>query len=107
MVTTKRISAGTMCNAVFDQGVVGVFPHLPGHVPALLLYLNSSLASLRMKTLVNGSANNSANYLKRLPVPHFSDEAQKRAAHLVTTASTNIGRLLEQTMCDEFVEACK
>lgn len=105
MVTTKRISAGTMCNAVFDQGVVGVFPNHSGYTPALLLYLNSSRASDRMKTLVNGSANNSANYLKRLPIPHFSDAALKQAAHLVSTAKR--GGSLNQMICDDFVEACE
>jgi predicted RNA methylase len=106
MVTTKRISAGTMCNAVFDQGVVGVFPKHSSDSPALLLYLNSSLASERMKTLVNGSANNSANYLKRLPVPHFSHAALERADHLVNMAAANAGISLNQTICDEFVEGC-
>jgi adenine-specific DNA-methyltransferase len=105
MVTTKRISAGTMCNAVFDQGVVGVFPNRPGDTPALLLYLNSSLASERMKTLVNGSANNSANYLKRLPIPHFSDAALKGATHLVRTAKE--AGLLDPTVCDSFVKGCE
>ena len=32
-----------------------------------------------MKGLVNGSANNSANYIKKLPVPKFSDKALSRA----------------------------
>jgi hypothetical protein len=107
MVTTKRISAGTMCNAVFDQGVVGVFPNRSNDGAALLLYLNSSLASERMKTLVNGSANNSANYLKRLPVPHFTGEAQERAAYLVRMAAAKVGGLLDQAICDEFVEGCE
>jgi len=107
MVTTKRISAGTMCNAVFDQGVVGVFPNRSSDGLALLLYLNSSLASERMKTLVNGSANNSANYLKRLPVPLFSNEAQERAGHLVSVAAAKGSGQLDQTICDKFVEECE
>ena len=107
MVTTKRISAGTMCNAVFDQGVVGVFPKRSCDASALLLYLNSSIASERMKTLVNGSANNSANYLKRLPVPRFSNTALERASRLVSMAAAKIGDSLNQTICDEFADECQ
>jgi hypothetical protein len=101
MVTTKRISAAMMNNAVFDQGVVGVFPHRPSEIPALLLYLNSRVASEKMKRLVNGSANNSANYLKRLPVPPFSSEDIQHAAQLVEAAK-GCG-FLPQTVCDSFV----
>src|SRR5258708_2186702 len=54
MVTTKRISAALMSRAVFDQGVVGVFPHRTIEVSALLLYLNSASASEKMKKIVNG-----------------------------------------------------
>lgn len=102
MVTTKRISAGTMCNAVFDQGVVGVFPNHSSCGPALLLYLNSSLASQRMKALVNGSANNSANYLKRLPVPEFPSAALQEATDIVRRAGRS-GVGLDLRECDRFI----
>jgi hypothetical protein len=102
MVTTKRISAALMEGAVFDQGVVGVFPHRIAEIPALLLYLNSSLASEKMKRIVNGSANNSANYLKRLPVPFFCIADIQQAAHLVE-AARHRGSLV-QSICNEFVE---
>jgi hypothetical protein len=101
MVTTKRISAAMMSDAVFDQGVVGVFPRKPAEIPPLLLYLNSGLASEKMKRLVNGSANNSANYLKRLPVPPFSDTDIVHAAHLVDEAKRR--GLFPQSVCDAFV----
>jgi hypothetical protein len=91
-----------MKNAIFDQGVVGVFPHRIAEIPALLLYLNSSLASEKMKKIVNGSANNSANYLKRLPVPFLCDEAIQHAAHLVEAARYQGS--LAQSICNEFVE---
>lgn len=86
MVTTKRISAALMSGAVFDQGVVGVFPHSSAMIPALLIYLNSALASDNMKRLTNGSANNSANYLKRLPVPIFSQTDIDDAADILKEA---------------------
>lgn len=67
MVTSRRLSASLMDSAVFDQGVVGVFPHDQEAREAILLYLNSSKATELRNEIVNGSANNSANYLKRLP----------------------------------------
>jgi hypothetical protein len=101
MVTTKRISAALLESAVFDQGVVGVFPHRASQRAALLLYLNSAIASQKMKALVNGSANNSANYLKRLPVPRFSEADELRAIAIVDAAQHS-GQLLQET-CDAFI----
>jgi adenine-specific DNA-methyltransferase len=103
MVTTKRISAALMSRAVFDQGVVGVFPHRTIEVSALLLYLNSGTASKKMKTIVNGSANNSANYLKRLPIPRFSEKDIQLAARLFDDA--RVSESLPQNVCDAFVES--
>jgi hypothetical protein len=103
MVTTNRISAGLMAGAVFDQGVVGVFPAAE-LIPALLLYLNSRTASATLKRLVNGSANNSANYLKRLPVPAFPPAALAEAAETVAEARS-IGRL-DPALCDAFAGRC-
>jgi adenine-specific DNA-methyltransferase len=103
MVTTKRISAALMNNAVFDQGVVGVFPRCQTETSALLLYLNSAIASQKMKTLVNGSANNSANYLKRLPVPRFSQADRLHATQLVDSSRQR--ECLSQSVCDTFIEA--
>lgn len=101
MVATKRISAALMDGAVFDQGVVGIFPNKEEHTAPLLLYLNSRKASDAIKAIVNGSANNSANYMKRLPVPPLDAGASKRAKKIVAAARSN-GRLKPET-CDEFV----
>ena len=68
MVTSGRLSASYMTNSVFDQGVVGVFPHEEALVPFLLIYLNSEQISERAKAVINPGANNSANYVKRIPI---------------------------------------
>jgi len=73
MVTAGRISASLMEGAVFDQGVVGVFPNDDRLIDFLLIYLNSEFVSTRLKLAINGSANNSANYIKKLPVPTPSE----------------------------------
>lgn len=103
MVTSRRLSASLLDGAVFDQGVVGVFPHSPNLRPALLLYLNSGTASQLRNDIVNGSANNSANYLKRLPVPNFSDTDAGEAKAIVANAIAT-GTLSEEA-CDRFVAA--
>ncbi|TXK95886.1 hypothetical protein BMR07_15765 [Methylococcaceae bacterium CS1] len=81
MVTSGRISALLMKNAIFDQGVVGVFPKDDKWLDFLLIYLNSDFVSNVLKKTINPSANNSANYLKRMPVPNvnknYLSEAQK------------------------------
>jgi len=103
MVTSRRLSASLMQDAVFDQGVVGVFPHDQALRPALLLYLNSEAATRWRDRLAGSSANASANYLKRLPVPHFDAEAMRRARDIVDEA-LRAGDL-PRAVCDRFVAA--
>ena len=101
MVTSGRISASLMDNAVFDQGVVGVFPFNPQAREAFLLYLNSSIATELRNNLVNGGANNSANYLKRLPVPVFSQTDLVEAKSIVDVARQ--AGVLEKCTCNSWV----
>lgn len=86
MVTSGRISASLMELAVFDQGVVGVFPHNQEWLEFLLIYFNSEFVSRAVKAVVNPGANNSANYIKRIPVPLPSKEHLKIAKRIVATA---------------------
>lgn len=85
MVTSGRISASYFENAIFDQGVVGIFPHDEDILPFLLIYLNSEFVS-RLKRSLNASANNSANYLKRLPVPEVTASVKLEAAEIFAQA---------------------
>lgn len=101
MVSAKRISATLMSNSVFDQGVVGVFPKSKDQLEPLLVYLNSQAASADIKTLVNGSANNSANYLKRLPIPVFGSTLCNVAKAIIESRS---GCTLPREVCDDFAE---
>jgi hypothetical protein len=101
MVSTKRISASLMSNSVFDQGVVGVFPFNEKHIPFILLYLNSNEASKRLKSITNGSANNSANYMKRLPIPSPSEDDLLRAKDILDRACEK--NSLSPHECDQFI----
>lgn len=103
MVSTRKISAAIMEGGVFDQGVVGIFPKEAKNLSFLLIYLNSALASRRIKEITNGSANNSANYLKRLPVPKLTQAQQEAAEEIYAEALIN--KSLTQEICDEFIES--
>jgi adenine-specific DNA-methyltransferase len=101
MVTSRRLSASLMDKAVFDQGVVGVFPRVEASREAILLYLNSSIATRLRNEMLNGSANNSANYLKRLPAPVFTRKDYEEARSILSRA--NKGGALPLEICDAFV----
>ena len=81
MVTSGRLSASYMECAVFDQGVVGIFPKRERWLEFLLVFLNSKHAT-EMKRNISPGANNSANYLKRLRIP-VPDEAQLKESEQV------------------------
>jgi adenine-specific DNA-methyltransferase len=61
--TASLIQAGWL----FDQSVVGIFPKNSLHLGFLLAFLNSQIC-WRLLRQINPSANNSANYLRRLPI---------------------------------------
>lgn len=67
MVKTKKINAFILENRLFDQSIVGVFPKQSRYLNYLLAFLNSDTCNLLLNT-INHTANNSANYLKKLPI---------------------------------------
>jgi adenine-specific DNA-methyltransferase len=85
MVTSGKLTASLMENSIFDQGVVGIFPRSEEWVPLLLIFLNHPIAT-EMKLSINPSANNSSNYLKRLPIPNANEEFKTEALEIVQLA---------------------
>lgn len=67
MVKSNGIYAFLLQNRLFDQSVVGIFPRDPKYLHYILAFLNSDICSQLLKT-INHTANNSANYLKKLPI---------------------------------------
>ena len=67
MVKSSKSTAFLLNNRLFDQSIVGIFPENKGHLYYLLGLLNSEVCNLFLKT-INHTANNSANYLKKIPV---------------------------------------
>lgn len=105
MVTSGRLSASAFEGAVFDQGVVGVFPHDDSLVEFLLVFLNSDQATA-LKKAINPTANNSANYIKRIQVP-VPDEKQRARASEICTMWKADGELTKdrcREMATSFVE---
>jgi hypothetical protein len=68
MVTSTRATASVLLeNWLFDQSVVGVFPRSRAIFGFLLAFLNSRTCWKLLRE-INPSANNSAKYLKKLPL---------------------------------------
>ena len=55
-----------MENRVFDQAIVGIFPHNPMKINYFLALMNSDIVNTLIHT-INPTANNSANYVKQIP----------------------------------------
>ncbi len=66
MVKASTVRAFLMENRVFDQAIVGIFPHNPEKTNYLLALMNSDAINTLIHT-INPTANNSANYVKQLP----------------------------------------
>lgn len=87
MVKSKKVRAFYMKDKVFDQSVVGIFPHQSDRLDYFLAFLNSDAADRLIRT-INPTANNSCNYLKRLPILPCSENDEHRIG--------NFARILRQ-----------
>lgn len=68
MVKSSKITATIMNGMVFDQSIVGVFLKEDKYFYYLLGLLNSDIFN-KIIHVINPTANNSANYLRKAPVP--------------------------------------
>ncbi len=82
MLKSKKINAALMEGKVFDQSIVGIFPKDKNDLYFLLALLNSSIVNDIIHN-INPTVNNSANYMKRIPVPSCSLEQKKYIERLV------------------------
>jgi len=67
MVSSSQITGALIENKLFDQSIVGVFPKDNRYVYYLLAFVNSPTCNKLIRT-INPSANNSANYIKKIPI---------------------------------------
>lgn len=74
MVSSSYFSAALLESRLFDQSIVAIFPRDPNLLLYLLGFFNSSVCNELIRT-INPSANNSANYIKKIPfVPANRDQ---------------------------------
>lgn len=66
MISSNYITASLIENKLFDQSIVGVFPKDEGLTYYLLAFFNSPTCNKLIRT-INPSANNPANYIKKIP----------------------------------------
>ena len=66
MVASTRLTGALLEHRLFDQGIVGVFLKSESLLLYTLGFLNSPIATKLIRQ-INPTANNSANYMKRLP----------------------------------------
>lgn len=83
MVRSGQLTAALIDNRLFDQSIVGIFPHDSRWLFYLLGFLNSRVCSYAIN-LINPSTNNSANYIKQLPVIKPAEEDFDEVTSIVT-----------------------
>lgn len=66
MISSSSITASLIENKLFDQSIVGVFPKNESLTYYLLAFFNSPTCNKLIRT-INPSANNPANYIKKIP----------------------------------------
>lgn len=67
MIKSSKFKAFLISGRLFDQSIVGIFPKDKAYLPFLLCFLNSNVCNKLIHT-INHTANNSANYLKKIPI---------------------------------------
>lgn len=67
MVKSSKIYAFSLEDRLFDQSIVGIFPLEKKYFNFLLAFLNSEVCNKILK-VINHTANNSANYVKKIPI---------------------------------------
>lgn len=67
MVKSSQFKAFLLEKRLFDQSIVGIFPKEEKYLLYILAFLNSEVCN-RILKVINHTANNSANYLKKMPI---------------------------------------
>lgn len=75
MVKSKKINAFMLEKRLFDQSIVAIFPKEKKYFNYLLAFLNSDTCS-KILNVINHTANNSANYLKKLPIVYSESTSE-------------------------------
>jgi tRNA1(Val) A37 N6-methylase TrmN6 len=107
MVSSRRVTAALLENRLFDQSIVGIFPHDSDLLYYILGFLNSHVCT-RLLRIINPSANNSANYVKKLPfvLPSFQivSDVSKLVKEIIQECKTSSFSLTKQEVVDSIFE---
>jgi len=76
MISSSSITASLIEKKLFDQSIVGIFPKDKSLTFYLLAFFNSPTCNKLIRT-INPSANNPANYIKKIPFIQPTDEQLK------------------------------
>lgn len=82
MIRSSKMTAALMEGRLFDQSIVGVFPKDMKLLKYLLAFFNSKVCT-ELISAINPSANNSANYVKKIPVIIPSDGVRREIGRIV------------------------
>jgi phospholipid N-methyltransferase len=100
MISSSNITASLIENKLFDQSIVGIFPKDEKLTYYLLGFFNSSTCNQLIRT-INPSANNPANYIKKIPFIMPDDEALKNITDKIKII---IASIKEAGCYDEVIE---
>jgi adenine-specific DNA-methyltransferase len=89
MISSSSITASLIENKLFDQSIVGVFPKNENLTYYLLGFFNSITCNKLIRT-INPSANNPANYIKKIPFVQPSNKDKEIIETLVQQILTSI-----------------
>ena len=103
MVKSKNIRVTEFQGLVFDQSIVGIFPIENKYHSFILAFLNTKLAT-KLIHMINPTANNSANYLKRIPIPMPQDSDLLFISQLVSTLRANVDDDAALNTIEEYFE---
>ena len=85
MIASTRLTAALLEHRLFDQSIVGIFPKDTEYLKYFLGFLNTELATKLLRQ-INPTANNSANYLKRIPIVIPTNSELKQCNNSVSKA---------------------
>ncbi len=101
MVSSTRVTAALIEEKLFDQSIVGIFPKDEKWIYYLLAFFNSSTCNTLIRT-INPSANNPANYIKKLPFVEPMEEVLREIDKII---SEILLRLRERKDCPAHYES--
>lgn len=89
MISSSSITASLIENKLFDQSIVGIFPNDESLTYYLLAFFNTHTCNKLIRT-INPSANNPANYIKKIPFISPTDQQKEHISEIVKVILNSI-----------------